>query len=361
MANRDDYLRRKQQSDSETDLLASLVFDVLNESTSTSASMKALKAALSGRKEFDDQKLIAALKSVASLSREDAKHLARTISTELSLSRRSSRQDASKTVQAGKDTTEAVEALRDDLVEALAELAKEVATKREDPIPVDVRVDVPDVRIPKIEIPKIEVPEVKVPKIDVTPIVDVLREKLSEAARQEVTVTMPTQRPEWLQSPDFAPVVEAIREAVSNTPKMSLPLDESGRLPVAVDRTGGMAPGLAKDKTLEKLFAEVQNQATEAKQDEILAELVKKTSPSDIQMSEMIPVLRAILTAIANPPYVDKSANAIRNQVQSGTITAVGTVTTVTGMTNLDGYQAKMLTIGQNISAWSGVVRSRIS
>ena len=88
---------------------------------------------------------------------------------------------------------------------------------------------------------------------------------------------------------------------------------------------------------------------------EILAELQEKTKPSDIQNNELINVLRNILNAIANPSYVDKSANAIRNQVQSGT------VTTVTGLTNIDSYQGKLLMINSNINAWANCCRSRIS
>jgi hypothetical protein len=83
-----------------------------------------------------------------------------------------------------------------------------------------------------------------------------------------------------------------------------------------------------------------------------------RTKPTDIQLGELIPVMRNIFQAIANPSYVDKSANAIRNQVQSGTIT---TVTTVTGLTNIDSYQGKLLIINQNISAWANNVRARIS
>ena len=36
------------------------------------------------------------------------------------------------------------------------------------------------------------------------------------------------------------------------------------------------------------------------------------TTPTDIQLSELIPVLRSLITAIANPSYVDKSANQMR-------------------------------------------------
>lgn len=89
----------------------------------------------------------------------------------------------------------------------------------------------------------------------------------------------------------------------------------------------------------------------------VLAELEQKTEPENTQMVELINVLRAITLAIANPGYVDKTANQMRAQV-SGSLT---TVATVTGLTNIDSYQGRLLMVGQNISAWANVVRSRIS
>lgn len=73
---------------------------------------------------------------------------------------------------------------------------------------------------------------------------------------------------------------------------------------------------------------------------------------------------RALLQAVVNPPWLDKSANAIRNQVQSGTITTVTTVTTVSTVTNMsqiDTYQGKLLMVGQNVAAWAVAQRARIS
>lgn len=75
-------------------------------------------------------------------------------------------------------------------------------------------------------------------------------------------------------------------------------------------------------------------------------------------MAELIPVFRALLLAIANPPYIDKSANAIRNQVQSGTIT---TVTTVTNLTNVGSFTADHLQRQANMAAWATNIRSLIT
>lgn len=72
-------------------------------------------------------------------------------------------------------------------------------------------------------------------------------------------------------------------------------------------------------------------------------------------------VLRKVLSAIINPPYLDKSINAIRNQVQSGTITTVTTVSTVTNLTNF-GSQAADVTFRINSNnAWANNVRRLIT
>jgi hypothetical protein len=96
-----------------------------------------------------------------------------------------------------------------------------------------------------------------------------------------------------------------------------------------------------------------------------LDRMTQPTSPDDIQVSELIPIFRALLMAIANPSYVDKSANAIRNQVQSGTITTVTTVTTVSTLTNITGtfgsFTADHLHRMDNMTAWATNIRSLIT
>lgn len=123
--------------------------------------------------------------------------------------------------------------------------------------------------------------------------------------------------------------------------------------------------GVATENKQDDIIVELQgiagNQLPDNHQVSLSNQIVQPTTPSDIQPSEIIPVLRQILMAIANPSYVDKSVNAIRNQVQSGTITTVTTVTTVTGLTNIDSYQGKLLIINQNINAWANCVRANIT
>jgi hypothetical protein len=88
--------------------------------------------------------------------------------------------------------------------------------------------------------------------------------------------------------------------------------------------------------------------ATSAKQDDIVEEISNK----DIMLA-----LKMLVQVLANPAYVDKSANQLRAQV-TGSMT---TVTTVTGLTNLGGYPAQQSIIDQNRAAWAAVVRSRIT
>jgi len=72
---------------------------------------------------------------------------------------------------------------------------------------------------------------------------------------------------------------------------------------------------------------------------------------------DLIPVLKAILQAIANPSYVDKSANQARSQI-TGTLT---TVTTVTGITNLGSFSADVLLRNNNVNAWANSCRALIT
>jgi len=85
--------------------------------------------------------------------------------------------------------------------------------------------------------------------------------------------------------------------------------------------------------------------------------MTQPTIPSDIQMSEIIPMLRSILTAIANPSYVDKSANQMRAQI-TGSLT---TLTNLTNLTNFGSFPADNLQRTANLSAWSTNIRNLIT
>ena len=78
-------------------------------------------------------------------------------------------------------------------------------------------------------------------------------------------------------------------------------------------------------------------------------------------LAQLSVVVKNLQQATVDPPYLDKSVNATRNQIVSGTINTVTTATTVGTVTNIDTYQGKLLMIGQDISAWALTVRGRIS
>lgn len=121
----------------------------------------------------------------------------------------------------------------------------------------------------------------------------------------------------------------------------------------------------ATEKTAEAVATPPVGGATSEKQDsqlskeqEILAELQLKADANEAQMAEFIIALRNVLNVIANPVHGDKSNNALRILVVSGTVT---TVTTVTNLTNF-GTQAAdgLFRINTNL-AWSQIVRPRIT
>lgn len=91
-----------------------------------------------------------------------------------------------------------------------------------------------------------------------------------------------------------------------------------------------------------------------------LDRMIQPTVPTDVQLGELIPLFRALLMAIANPSYVDKSANQMRAQV-TGTITTVTTTTTVTNLTNIGSFPGNHLQIMNNKTAWATNIRSLIT
>lgn len=75
------------------------------------------------------------------------------------------------------------------------------------------------------------------------------------------------------------------------------------------------------------------------------------------QLSELIPVFRELLLVMANPAYVDKSANQMRAQV-TGSVTATVASTTIS---TIDGYNGKLLMVGINNDAWANTCRRLIT
>ena len=74
-------------------------------------------------------------------------------------------------------------------------------------------------------------------------------------------------------------------------------------------------------------------------------------------------LLLRLLNATNSPRGYDVATgrNRMTTLVESGTITQVSLVPTVTTLTNMGGTQAQLLSNGQNVSAWAATVRSRIT
>lgn len=104
--------------------------------------------------------------------------------------------------------------------------------------------------------------------------------------------------------------------------------------------------------------------STSSKQDDqiaqftaILTELTQKTEATQNQQVELINAIRLLIQVIANPAYVDKSANQMRAQI-TGSLT---TVTTVTNLTNFGSFPADHLQRMDNMTAWATNIRSLIA
>lgn len=74
-------------------------------------------------------------------------------------------------------------------------------------------------------------------------------------------------------------------------------------------------------------------------------------------------LLARILRALLAPLGYDFSLQRYRQTavLESGTVTTVGTVTTLANQAAIGGIQAQLLVNGQNVSAWQACVRSRIT
>lgn len=141
----------------------------------------------------------------------------------------------------------------------------------------------------------------------------------------------------------------------------SLKFNDEGRLEVDANFSGDIDIG---DVQVKNLAGSKIDPSTEQKQDtqiatleSILAELLQKTEASQNQQVEVINAMRVLMNAVANPSYVDKSANQMRSQV-TGSLT---TVTTVTNLTNIGSYPANHLQVMDNMTAWATNVRQIIT
>ena len=76
-------------------------------------------------------------------------------------------------------------------------------------------------------------------------------------------------------------------------------------------------------------------------------------------LSQLVHSVKLLFQIMANPPWVDKTANQLRAQV-TGSISTVTTVTTTSSVTNFGTYPAQQGIIDQNRASWAVLVRGRL-
>jgi hypothetical protein len=91
----------------------------------------------------------------------------------------------------------------------------------------------------------------------------------------------------------------------------------------------------------------------------------------DTQLADVELLLTRMLNALNAPQGYDKSLQRQRgtNIIESGTITTVGTVSTITAgtlttvqnLSTIDTLQGRIQVYGANLSAWADTVRARIT
>ena len=93
------------------------------------------------------------------------------------------------------------------------------------------------------------------------------------------------------------------------------------------------------------------------------AEGVVINPATDETQQDMIILLTRMLNYLNAPQGYDKSQQRARGTVvvESGTVTTVSAVTTLTNQSAIGGIQGQIPAYGQNLSAWALAVRARIT
>lgn len=96
---------------------------------------------------------------------------------------------------------------------------------------------------------------------------------------------------------------------------------------------------------------------------EVVLSGIDESAPLPITDAEAHSLLIRMLNVLNAPQGYDKSIQRQRASVilESGTLTALNTLTTLTNMAAIDGLQGRLLVNGANLSAWHDCVRARIT
>ena len=175
-----------------------------------------------------------------------------------------------------------------------------------------------------VDVPKIDAPQVTVdvPKLDLKGIENLLKKDIPQA----------------------------FKDAIQSIPQVELPepvdrWDEVLTWLESIDTASRMKPQMPN--TMNVISNSLTNTELRASavptSDTVAQDILKQIEFNTDALNQLAIVVKTLQQATVNPPYIDKSANAIRNQVQSGTVTTVTTVTNLTNLTNF-GTQAADVT-----------------
>jgi hypothetical protein len=87
------------------------------------------------------------------------------------------------------------------------------------------------------------------------------------------------------------------------------------------------------------------------------------TTVQSVADQDAVLLLQRVLNALNAPQGYDKSLQRQRgtNIIESGTITTVGTVTTMANLSSVDTLQGRIQVYSANLGAWASTVRARIT
>jgi len=101
-------------------------------------------------------------------------------------------------------------------------------------------------------------------------------------------------------------------------------------------------------------------ESVEAKVENVGIKDIKGSRINPAKEDGVLSIIRNLVLAIVNPPYLDKTLNRVRGTeiIESGTVT---TVTTVTTLTNFGTQTADVTYRINNINAWANNVRNLLT
>ena len=93
------------------------------------------------------------------------------------------------------------------------------------------------------------------------------------------------------------------------------------------------------------------------------AELFVENTATEQTLAKLLFALRRLIDAQLLNPTIDMATyrNRVAAIIESGTVTTCSTVTSVTNVAGVGGFQSQDIVMGANLSAWALCCRARIS